>query len=311
MENPLNIAVIGVGAIGGIITGNLAAAGHRLAVVEVIPGHRQKIAREGIRISGIRDFVVRPVSVHESIDALGNARLDIVVVALKATVLPAVAGEIAPLGNGQAPLVCFMNGIDSEQPLLQAAGPERVLRAAVNFGGNLAGDGHIKWAFSNPPTHLGGYAASSRDRAKDVARLFSAAGLGMEAVGDIRSYVWRKAIVNAMLATAVLTNLNIGEQLDQPDMRRLFLKIIEERIAVAEREKIDLGEGFFEYCVDFHERARQHIPPSALDIAVGRKTEVDFIEGKVIEYGLKHGVPVPTHETLYALVKGKESGLKE
>ncbi len=307
MTNSINVAVVGMGAIGGIISGCLAKAGIRVSAVEVVDNHRNKIAKDGIKISGVKSFTVNLTSAYAKLNELQGKNFNFIVIALKAIILERIADEFASLDLGDTPFVGFLNGIDSEDPLLKAVGRDRVLRVAVNFGGSLVEDGHANWTFNNPPTYIGGYNQTAQNHAETIAKVFSEADLEIKATNDIKYHVWKKAIINAMLSTSVLTGQKIGQQLELKETNSLFHNILKERIAVAKNAGINMEPEFFDWCVEFHKKAKDHIPSAALDIAAGRTTEVDYIDGKFIEYGHKHSVPVPMDETLYALVKGKES----
>ena len=77
-------------------------------------------------------------------------------------------------------------------------------------------------------------------------------------------------------------------------------------MAVAEADGAELGDGFFDHGIGYLDTAGHHRPSMWVDLQRGAETEIDFLNGRVVEYGEKHGMPVPINRTITTLIKGRE-----
>ena len=79
--------------------------------------------------------------------------------------------------------------------------------------------------------------------------------------------------------------------------------LLRECIEVARAEGYEWEPDFFDKCRAFIRKAGAHKPSMLVDVEAGRRTEIDMICGKMVEYGGKHGIPTPYNETITTLVK--------
>jgi 2-dehydropantoate 2-reductase len=96
------------------------------------------------------------------------------------------------------------------------------------------------------------------------------------------------------------------EMMDCESTRALVEEILKESIAVAKASDMDFGEGFFDHCVNYLSKAGHHKTSMHVDIEKGNPTEIDFINGKIVEYGAKNKVWTPYNSTIVGLIKGLE-----
>jgi 2-dehydropantoate 2-reductase len=86
--------------------------------------------------------------------------------------------------------------------------------------------------------------------------------------------------------------------------------LVKECIQVARANEINLGWDFYPNAIEYMSKAGDHKPSMLMDIEATRRTEVDFINGKFVEYGQRAGVDTPFNRTMLSLVKGLESGIE-
>jgi 2-dehydropantoate 2-reductase len=162
-------------------------------------------------------------------------------------------------------------------------------------------------AFFNRPNHLGAVLPENRELGLRIAQLFSASGLETEFVDDIKLYVWKKMIMKCTMASiCAVTDKTIKEALEFPPTREIADNCFQEVLAVAKAKGFDLGENYLEQALGYLEKVGIHKDSMCFDIANKTRTEIDFLGGKVVEYGKETGVPTPCYSTLTNLVKNVE-----
>ena len=134
-------------------------------------------------------------------------------------------------------------------------------------------------------------------------------GMPAEAVPDARGPQWRKVIFNAATnPLGALTGLTHGRVCEQPALRRLVTRLVDEGKAVATAQGIVL-DADPEELIDYAARidvAYDHKASMLQDVEARRQTEVDYLNGGIARLGSKHGVPTPLNQAILALVRGVE-----
>ncbi|HKJ85938.1 MAG TPA: 2-dehydropantoate 2-reductase [Spirochaetia bacterium] len=308
----MKIAVIGAGPVGQTLCASLIDDGNEVVVVEIASSARERLAADGIRVSGVHDLQVAVPRIVPGIEALEGEHIDVVFVAVKAPATELVAGAIEDSVNRDATVVSWQNGIDTERALADAIEPDRIVRAVINHGVSLADDGSVVVTFEHPPHLVREFAPAGSARAEAVSELLTGAGLSTERAEDLDQAVWKKGALNAALnAICALTGLTVMDAWHDRFAGDLARKVLRESIHVARANEIFLGSGFYRYALDYLARAGTHRPSMLLDRIAGRRTEIDFINGKIIEYGQMAGIATPFNEALVALVKAAERSTRQ
>jgi 2-dehydropantoate 2-reductase len=302
------ILVIGLGPVGSIFSAHLAASGFPVWGVDIWKEHCLKINEEGVRIEGVspRHAFLRQACV--SVDSLDNDRFDFVVIAVKTPFLPDVVEKMKTL-PGPFVTVSLQNGIGIEEFLAKQIGEERVLRVVVNYAGNVKGPGTILMTFFNKPNQVGCICSHEIcEHARELADCMNKAGLETEAVKEIAYYTWKKTILNAAVSpiSAVL-EMTVKEVMYNENTLRQVKELLKESIAVADKMGYHYGEGFFQDCLDYLVKAGNHTPSMLTDLESGNPTEMDYVNGKIVEAGRLVQVPVPVNTVFTNLVKAKET----
>jgi 2-dehydropantoate 2-reductase len=304
---PKQIAVIGAGPVGGILTAHLCINGYAVHLVDVWKEHLERIQADGLRITGKEELLARPAHLYGSIEALGEIVPDFVFICTKACDLDNVLGALNRRLKANAVFISAQNGIDTEQAITEQIGPARVLRAVITFGGGVVGPGEIHESFFNPPNYLGWLDKKGEAACREVASLVSGCGLETEATPEIKKHVWKKAILNSCtMAPAAVTGMNMQEVVEFPPTNRLVELLLQESIAAAAMCGFDYGPGFVEYVKDFNKRAGAHRPSMLVDLENGRRTENAFVIRRIADYAEKRGVPAPVHRTLAGIIDALE-----
>jgi 2-dehydropantoate 2-reductase len=307
--SPRRVAVIGAGPVGQVVAAHLLAGGHEVVLVDVSAAVRDHLNQRGITLSGVVELSApAPVAATASIEDITDSSLDLVVLAVKAPILPLVCSAVQDAAPREATVLSWQNGIDTERSVARYIAPDRIVRGVVNYGVNLTGDGGVNVVFHHPPHYVKEYHEDGRPRAEAVAGLFSGSGLDTRRAEDLVGMVWKKAILNAGLnALCALTGLDMANAWHDPYAADLARKIMQEGIRVARSNEIFVGWDYYRWAQDYLAAAGAHKPSMLVDREAGRMSEIDFINGKIVEYGEFAGIPTPYNETVVRLLKAIEA----
>ena len=305
---PKKFAVIGAGPVGSIVAAFLARGGYDVTLCDVVPALLAPALDPGITLEGADNFRAKVTRVVTRVDELAADPPDVIIVTVKATALPLLASVLEAFVAEGRYVVSWQNGIDTERVLSQSLGTGPVMRAVVNFGSLLLAPGRIQVAFHHRPHFLQELDPKSKEAALGICRVLTECGLDTEHTDQIRNMVWTKAVNNScMNPVCAVTGKTMSEVINDPILLNLVDCLLKEGVAVARGNEFTLGPDFYPFCVDYIKDAGHHKPSMLQDIEAGRRTEVDFINGKIIEYGARAGIATPYNNTLRALVKALES----
>jgi 2-dehydropantoate 2-reductase len=246
-----------------------------------------------------------------SIDDLAAYHPEVIFITVKANALPLIASAIEGFYREGMTVISWQNGIDTELELTKVLGRSGVMRAVVNYGCGLVAPGHVRLPFHHPPHFLQELDPKSKGATVAVARALSDCGLTTEATQDIISMVWRKGVLNAcMNPVCAVTGLTMNRAMTDPIVFQTVNALVKECVRVARANEINLGWDFYPHAIEYMSKAGDHKPSMLMDIEAGRRTEVDYINGKFVEYGQRAGIDTPFNKTLLSLVKGLESSIE-
>ena len=308
MAGEPQIAIIGAGPVGGILGARLAHAGQYVVLCDVLKGHLDAIKEKGLTITGVSEITAECERLAYGISELANfPEVDTVVIATKASIMPRIVPEIKKVTQPGARFICNQNGLDNEDYLAETFGPDNVLRIIPNYAGSRTGDGEIWMSFFNPPNYIGAMTAKGEPLARQIAAMMTEAGLETQFTTDIKRYEWEKVIPNAALnPVCALTRKRMKDMMDFELTESLVVELLQEGIKVAEAVGVTFDEGFFEHGVQYLKKAGYHKPSMLQDVERGALTEIDWINGKIVEYAHAHDLKAPYNFAITMLVKGLE-----
>ena len=305
---PRSFAVIGAGPVGCIVAAFLARGGYEVTLCDVIPALIEPAMSPGILIEGAENLQQSVTRVCTQIDELADHLPDVIFVTVKANVLPLISSAIEGFYREGMYVISWQNGIDTELEIAKVLGRKPVMRAVVNYGCGLVKPGHVRMPFHHPPHYLQEMDADSKPAAVAIAEALSKSGLTTSHTDSIISMVWRKGILNAcMNPVCAVTGLTMAQAMGDPIVFQIVDALIKECVKVARANEVNLGWDFYPGAVDYMRKAGDHKPSMLMDIENKRRTEIDYINGKFIEYGAQAGIETPYNIMIRSLVKAIES----
>lgn len=306
--NPRSFAVVGAGPVGCIVAAFLANGGYDVTLCDVMPELIAPARKPGIIIEGAENLRAAVSRTCTVVDELADHNPDVIFITVKANATQLIASALETFYKEGIYVVSWQNGIDTELPLAQILGRKAVMRAVVNYGCALLNPGHVRMVFHHFPHYIQELDPASRFAAKAIADALSKGGLTTHITDQIVSMVWRKSILNAcMNPVCAVTGLTMAQAINDPIVFRLIDALVKECVKVARANEISLGWDFYPYGMEYMKKAGDHKPSMLVDIERKRRTEVDFMNGKFIEYGEQAGIETPYNNAIRSLVKGLES----
>lgn len=303
-------AVVGAGAVGSYFGAMLARSGHAVTLIGRA-AHVDAIARDGLRVQRAGGVEAIRVGATTSLDAVRGA--DLVLVCVKSTDTDAVARELVPLLRADALVLSLQNGVDNADAIA-AHVRQTVLPTAVYVAVGLAAPGvvahHGRGDLVIGPRNAHDAAdATLAPRMQAIAELFGAAGVAVRVSPEVVADLWLKLLVNCVYnAISALTQLSYGRFATVPEMRATQLALLDEVLAVARADGHALARPD---AIEAMDRIAASMPgqvsSTALDLARGKPTEIDHLNGFVARRGAALGVATPVNQALHALVKLAES----
>jgi 2-dehydropantoate 2-reductase len=302
-RNDLRVGVIGMGPVGSTLAAHLIDAGAFVVACDVDRTRIDAIKSGGIRLENKLEKQVSVPETCYSVVELGNYNLDLVAIATKAPALKKIASLLTEAVPSHVCIVCAQNGLDNEREVASAVGEDRTLRMVVNYAGVMSTPNTVNVTFFNAPNYVAALSSGTGEMARRVADLLNLSGLATEIPDNIRKYTWEKAILNAALApVCAITRLTMKQVMEEPEAVEIVKGIIDESVRVAELDGVQYGEGFGEFCLEYLKKGGDHRPSMAVDLENGFETEIDYINGKIAEFGYQHGLPTPLNRTITTMV---------
>ncbi len=300
------IAVMGAGAVGSYFGGMLARAGGRVTLI-ARPAHAEAIRRGGLLIDSVS--FQEHVSVEATTDPSSVRDAEFVLFCVKTLDTEEAARAIAPHLAPGAIVVSLQNGVDNVARIRAATGVN-ALPAVVYVAAALPEPGHVKHSGRGDLIvgELPGSAPASSSgpaRAERVAQLFTAAGVPCRVSPNIEGDLWTKFIMNcAGNPVTAIAQTSYGLAARQMQSRELMRKVIEEIVVIARASGVRLPEAdLVETGLKLAETLGAATSSTAQDLARGKRTEIDSLNGYIVRRGAELGIATPVNSTLYALVK--------
>lgn len=314
------LAVLGTGAIGGMLGAYLTRAGLDVTMISAFrPETAISLQSKGISITGSKGCFTVPVKARYIKD-LETDVFDCIFCALKSNDIPRIVPEIVPFLAKDGCFVTLQNGINEEfvTPIL---GKQRVIAGVSFAGGQQKDDCHFE-------DHDGRFVIGELDgqittRAREICKILEAAR-PTEVSTEIRREQWTKlGTVAVHVPCCTLAGVGMQEAFEHPILQQIFPLLAMEIFEVAEadgyaQEKV-MGRTRGEWLTGRSEPSPQMPQPSGKmmppkivdaytkDIQRGAELEIDYTNGAVVRFGKRYGIDTPVNAGLIDALRGIES----
>lgn len=302
----MNILVVGCGAMGAIFAGLLAKSGNQVSVLVRHQETADLINQQGLKVEGASGDTTQYVQALTK--AATHATFDLVILAVKATQIEAAANDIKPFVGDNTLILTIQNGLGSASIVASILGEKNLMVGiAGGFGAELKSPRHT---FHNNMQliRIGAYAELDMSKVKYVTHLWKEAGFKAEASKNLEVMLWEKLICNvAYSAPCALTGMTTGQVMDDPDIGPISRAAAQEAWDVAIASGVELTVlDPIAHIRDFASGMPASRPSLLQDVEIGRKSEIEFINGAVPREAGRIGREAPVNAMLTALVRAKE-----
>ncbi len=293
---------------GCLFAGMLGRAGHEVALLEQDPERARAIAASGISIEqGDGKMLAGTPAVYCTLSR--QVRADLVVLFVKSYDTQQAAERCLPAVGQGTTVLTLQNGLGNIEAIERHVPKAQLLAGTTAQGSTLLGHGRVRHA-GRGQTVIGSFSAEGSGRARDVRDFFESAGIESVVSEDIQSVLWGKLLVNAGInaLTAIMDTPN-GSLVRDDHLRAVMRRAVLEGAALARRLDIPLPYADPAGRADEVCRATaDNISSMLQDRRSGRRTEIESINGALVDYGRRLGIPMPVNSFLTSLVRSFTPG---
>jgi 2-dehydropantoate 2-reductase len=304
----MRMAVMAAGAVGGYFGARMAAAGHDVAFV-ARGAHRDAIRRDGLKVeSPLGDLYLKDAKVTDDPKDIGP--VDLVLFAVKLWDTEAAGAQALPLVGPSTRVVTLQNGVDSVERLAPILGGDVTIGGSTYVVSTILKPGVIRHTGQTAKIRCGRLDRRADPVLAGYVEQVKAAGIDVTLADDMLLDTWKKfVLLSGTSGATASTRQQLGVIRDDPDMRAFFFRLMQETTAVGRAAGVAFPADFAAEL----ERSVAAFPPTmkasmANDLDAGNRLELDWLAGRVAALGRKLGVPTPTHEAVYAMLKPYRMG---
>ncbi|MEK7800482.1 MAG: 2-dehydropantoate 2-reductase [Nitrospirota bacterium] len=294
------ILFVGAGSVGGFFGAHLAKNNPNVSFL-LRPRTLEAVKQNGLTIrSAGGSFTVRPPVAS---DARELPKPDLIVLGVKAYDLDEVMDQIEPILTNKTVILTLQNGIDTEDRLIARINRDCVVGGVAYIYSKIAEPGVIDH-YKKGAVAIGELMGYESERLLAIRDLFASAGIPCHLSKDLRRSKWEKMCWNCVFnPITVLIDDRVAKALDHPEMTGVIRQIVGECAAISAALKVPLPLDMPERVVKASQEIRDIHTSMYDDWKAGRQTEIDYLNGFIVEQGRKLGIPTPVNEALTAMIK--------
>lgn len=307
---PKRVAIVGPGALGCLLA---------TALCRIFPGEIWVLDHDSRRAallqhSGLtleRAGRLEHFPIQATADAQRIGPVDLVLLCVKSPALPPTLPSLLPLLTENTLLLAWQNGIGHLPVLLGAELPGALALAVTSLGAHLLGPGRVRFGGAGATSlgFLGEAPPEARLALQGVAELFRMAGLEVLVEADILAQVWNKLLVNVGInALTAMYHCENGALLENGEALGLLRAAVLEAASVAQAKGIAIAPDPVARTIAVCRATASNISSMLQDVRGNRQTEIEAINGAVLEEAIRLGIAAPVNAELFAAVKALEKG---
>ncbi|HZK56544.1 MAG TPA: ketopantoate reductase family protein [Desulfosporosinus sp.] len=310
----MKILVIGLGALGTVYSCFLTLAGHEVTGL-IRPASLDKIKTDGVKVTGIwGEHTTKLSNVVSDVSELTHENFDMIIVTVKSFVTEELAQQFAPLVGDNTLVFLLQNGYGNFEAASKSISENKIVLGRVIFGAETIATGESRVTVFADDVMIGSPKnLVNLELLEKYAEIFSKAMIPTRASLKIMEYIWGKIIYNSALnSLGAIFEVSYGELVEEPVTRDLMNKMIGETFELLRVTNVPtLWPDDESYLSNFYENlvpsTSSHHSSMLQDIRSGRRTEIDALNGAIVELAHRSGSPVPVNELIVAMVKAKEN----
>jgi 2-dehydropantoate 2-reductase len=294
--------IVGTGAMACLFAARLARTGVVVTMLGSWPEGLSALRTNGVRFLDLNgDEQCYPVQVMD--EAKHGVHVSEALILVKSWQTARVAAQLVRCLDGSGIALTLQNGLGNYETLLGALGAERVALGVTTMAARLIEPGYVQ------QTGEGKVTLGLHPKLTHLREVMTKSGFQVESSADPQSLLWGKLVINASInPLSAILGITNGGLLAQADIRELLHEIATETEFIAYHKGIRLP---YPDPIDMVEQVATNTAANRssmlMDILNGRPTEIDAINGAIVQAGEEAGVPTPVNRVLWQLVRGLDS----
>jgi len=314
-ENKLKIGIIGLGPVGLVLAVKFKQADCEVAICDTDKEKMNLIRNHGIELVGVYKKSSFFNYNYSSVKELLTHDLDILISAVKSYRVDAILEQVEKYKHSDLFLLCAQNGIDIGLKYTSHFDESQILRMVINFSGVLQSPNVVNVTHWDPPNYIASLNDTHPEISEKIAKILTESGMLTNSTDsfDVTEHAWKKTLlISSITPLCGLSDLTMSEAMANTDTVEIIEQTIVESMQVAKAEGINFESNFVKLALRTLKNYGSHFPSLAVDIANNRETEIDYFNGKIVEYGRKHYLQTPLNLTFTNLVKATtQKGMSE
>jgi 2-dehydropantoate 2-reductase len=277
--------------------------------------HFRAISRKGLRVTGIWGEHQLPAEELQALSLREPQRFPVILLCVKSKDTEASLIEAAPLLDDGGIMVSMQNGLNNWETIARVVGENRTVGARVIFGAEIAQPGLARVTVNADDVLLGEpFLPVNQSLLQGLRRDLALSGIPVRIVSkeDIWAAIWGKVLYNSSLnPLGALLEVPYGRLGEHEETKEIIRVVIEEIFAVMAAKGVKVpyrdADDYYRYLLE------RQLPPTVdhrasmlQDIMLGRKTEIDALNGAISQYARQYGISTPYNDLLTSLIKFKE-----
>lgn len=303
----MKIIVVGPGAIGSLFSAKLSRTQHEVSILDKDPERARIISKNGLRIE--EPYGETTAMVPTTSDPIKAGVADIVCICVKAYDTESALVHALPTIGPETIVVTLQNGLGNLQHIVAMTDPKHAVCAVTSHGATRLGPGHVRHAGTGT-TAIASYVDTETEPAAKFAQALTDAGLEATVQDDSTTLVWSKLIVNAAInPVTALADIPNGVLLNRPDLMEQASSAATEAqsVAVAAGVTLSFDDAVAEV-TKVCKSTGENISSMLQDLRIGRRTEVEAINGAIVREAALHGINTPTNKMLTSRILARQAG---
>jgi 2-dehydropantoate 2-reductase len=299
----MKAGIIGAGALGSLFAHHFHEQLIDFVIYEKNEEAVKKISSDGLTLINGESSRNFKVSISPSPEILADS--DIIFLFVKSYSTAEALQNVADYLSSNSIIVSLQNGLGNIEEIMRLIPPERIVYGSTTIGAAKSSPVEVI-SGGTGIINIGGDESGHVQR---VHHLLNSAGMNSYTVDDPDYYLWHKAVINAGInPIAAVLGITNGEILTNKYASELQEKIVMEGVNSATANSINLDyEEMLKTTRDVCEKTSSNRCSMLQDLQNGRQTEIESINGKIIEYAEKNSLDLPYNRSLYLLIKSMET----
>ena len=304
----MRILVVGAGALGSLVGAHLTEAKENVILLEINQARAKLINDMGLMVSEA-DRGERCVRIHISSSIAGEKPVDLVFISVKSYQTEEAVRSVMPVIGPHTRVLSMQNGIGNTDTMARILGPERVLSGVTYHSIQHTGPNRLRYRAGVKPIQIAPYDGKITSEIEAIGEVFRRAGLNTDVVENIDHVVWQKLLHNGVVnPISALTGLTCRELLDDEDLQKFMRELCMETIAVMRARGVPIidEEDPYRPVIGSQRALGKNRPSMWQDLVRGLRTEIDAINGAVVDEAKRLGLEAPLNWGLVRFIHSRE-----